>query len=249
MEKRIVTLIVVIATFVLAIEGIDLLRTDLDRDSFSYLLITGGNRLFWMMVIPCLALLFLYPPKQVLLEIGLQSDFLKAVKISGIATLPMLLGYSFHSNFQIVFSLQDLFLGAIAAALGEEVLFRGFLFSQLHRRVGLWFVVAAGANAVLFGIGHLYQGNNLSESLGVFAITLLGGLWFSWLLVRWAYNLWVPIGFHFLMNLYWSLFSAGDNAIGGIEANLYRVVTIGLSIWLTILWAPSKTYQFRVEDD
>jgi len=43
-------------------------------------------------------------------------------------------------------------------------------------------------------------------------------------------NLWVPIGLHLFMNLHWMLFSAGDNALGSIYANVFRAITITFTI-------------------
>lgn len=67
-------------------------------------------------------------------------------------------------------------------------------------------------------------------------VTAIGSLWFNWLYVEWNYNLWVPIGFHFLMNFYWGVLDMSNNALGGLEANLYHGLTIALSIILTIYW-------------
>jgi len=39
-----------------------------------------------------------------------------------------------------------------------------------------------------------------------------------------------------LMNLAWELFSVSDNALGGIYSNVFRFLTIGLVIILTVLY-------------
>jgi membrane protease YdiL (CAAX protease family) len=91
------------------------------------------------------------------------------------------------------------------------------LFGQLFRRVGLWFLPAAALSPLLFGIGHLYQGNGLLETAGAFLVTLIGGIWFSW-----------------------SAFEAGNSALGGIEANVYRLLTVAISIWLTLRWTQKQ---------
>jgi hypothetical protein len=85
----------------------------------------------------------------------------------------------------------------------------------------------------VFGIGHLYQGNDLLSALGAFGLTALGSLWFSWLLVAWD-SLWVPIGLHVLLNLYWELFTNDQTAVGDGLSNLFRGLVIALSIVLTL---------------
>ncbi len=236
MERKVITILVVLTTFVFANEGVSLLAWSGAREGSLYILFTASNRLFWLALVPVTALLLLYPARDLLAECGLSGDFKAATKIAAIATLPMLLGYGFAASFQLSLSLDSILLGAVVAAIAEEIYFRGFLFGQLYRRVGLWFVIAAGSSAILFGVAHLYQGEGLIETAGIFAVTLIGGLWFSWLYMRWNFNLWVPINFHLLMNLYWSSFEVGNNALGGLEANIYRIITIGLSIWLTLRW-------------
>ena len=89
-------------------------------------------------------------------------------------------------------------------------------------------------SAIFFGIGHLYQGNGWAQTAGIFAVTFAGALWFSWLYKAWDNNLWVPIGLHFLMNLYWSIFQVGDNALGGMLPNVFRAATIAITVWLTL---------------
>ncbi len=238
MEKRLLAAIIVIATFLLANQGVRLLAFEGDRSAWQYIGLTLLNQSFWYVGVPLVSLLLLHKPGKILREIGLQSNFIVAAKISLISTIPMFLGYGIAAKFQFVLSWNSFLLGAVMAAIGEEVIFRGFLFGQLHRRVGLWFIVAASASAILFGMGHLYQGAELLEMAGVFAVTAIGGIWFSWLFKRWQYNLWVPINFHLLMNLYWSVFEAGSNALGGVEANVYRLLTILISIGLTLWLAP-----------
>ncbi len=61
-----------------------------------------------------------------------------------------------------------------------------------------------------------------------------GAAWFAWLYVEWRNNLWLPIGLHILMNLYWALFDIESNALGGVWANVFRGLTIALSIIYTL---------------
>ncbi|HPR61515.1 MAG TPA: hypothetical protein PLF35_11245, partial [Prolixibacteraceae bacterium] len=60
--------------------------------------------------------------------------------------------------------------------------------------------------------------------------------WFAWLYVEWENNLWVPIFLHIFMNFSWIFFEVGSNALGGVFINIFRAVTIALTILITILY-------------
>ena len=233
MEKKIVIALFVIAAFILSKNGWPLIGYE-GSGEWGRILISLLNRSFWYLLLPCLVLAFLYRPKHVSEELGVQKGAREGWQLAFWATLPMLLGYGFMANFNVSWSWSTVILSCAMAALGEEVLYRGFFFGQLHRRVGLPFVLAAGASAIFFGIGHLYQGNGWAQTAGIFAVTFAGALWFSWLYKSWDNNLWVPIGLHFLMNLYWSIFQVGDNALGGMLPNVFRAATIAITVWLTL---------------
>ncbi len=240
MDKKLLTAALVCGGFILAVTGADFISYWGDRDSPGFLIFTFFNRLFWLAGVPSLVLWILYPWRQIWTELGIATRLPEALKIGFLATSPMLVGYAFAADFRLELDLESILFGALLAGIGEEVCFRGFLFGQLYRRVGLWFPIAAGSSALIFGLAHIYQGNSATEAAGVFAVTLAGGVWFSWLFMRWRFNLWVPIVFHVLMNLYWSAFNVGENALGGLEANIYRVAVIALSLVITIWWGPPK---------
>lgn len=67
------------------------------------------------------------------------------------------------------------------------------------------------------------------------AITALGSVLFSWLFLRWGFNLWVPFWVHALMNLWWDLFAVDETALGGGLANAARILSVLLAIALTLL--------------
>ena len=83
-------------------------------------------------------------------------------------------------------------------------------FRQIHARekVVVW------PSALLFGYGHVEQGESLQEMAGLFFLTAAGGVTFAWLVYRWQ-NLWVAVALHICMNLWWELFSVAKSAIGG----------------------------------
>lgn len=127
-----------------------------------------------------------------------------------------------------------LFRSAILPGIAEELLFRAFLFGFLYRFAGWGFLPAALLSSAVFGAEHLYQGSSVHEALTILVLTGIGGLWWSWLLVEWRWNLWVPIAFHVLLNAYWSAFDVADNALGGALEIGLRLACIALSIVVTI---------------
>jgi len=130
---------------------------------------------------------------------------------------------------------------SLFASLGEEILFRGFLFGHLYKHAKWGIVAAEFIEALVFGLLHLNQKHHsLGEAFGIFAIIFSGGLWFAWLYTEWNYNLWVPIFLHFLMNATWTLFDVSGNALGGIIANILRLLIVFLSIYLTVKIARKK---------
>ena len=80
------------------------------------------------------------------------------------------------------------------------------------------------------------------ELAGILAITGVGSLISCWLFMRWQYNLWVVVGLHCGMNLWWEVFAVDDTALGGWLANGARLLTIACAILLTIFkdrfWPP-----------
>jgi membrane protease YdiL (CAAX protease family) len=131
----------------------------------------------------------------------------------------------------------ELMRSAILPGIAEELLFRAFLFGFLFRFAGWGFLPAALLSALVFGIEHLYQARDPLEALGVFLVTGLGGLWWSWLLVEWRWNVWVPIAFHVLLNGYFVMFDAADNAMGGAMFVLVRLACLLVSVAVTIVIA------------
>lgn len=107
---------------------------------------------------------------------------------------------------------------------------------------GLGFWLSALLPSALFALAQVYQSNDLSELLGIVAITGSGGLLFCWVFMRWQDNLWPVFGLHAAMNLWWEVFAVDDTALGGWVANGARLLTIVLAVLLTIykdrIWKP-----------
>lgn len=242
MENRTVFSIWIIAAFLIAHYGYGWQQDlGLVPETWPYDLRRWLSQVIWPGVPVIITLLLLYGWKKLGVEFGLESKKLSSLLLPLIATLPMLLGYGFSADWQPNMTWSGFLHGCLLAAVMEELVYRGFLFGQLFRRGGWGFIPAGLIAALIFGSAHLYQGNDPTSLVGIFMVTAIGSLWFSWLYVEWNYNLWVPIGFHFLMNFYWGVFDMSNNALGGLEANLYRGLTIALSIILTIYWKKKQS--------
>ncbi|RDZ27248.1 CPBP family intramembrane glutamic endopeptidase [Lysobacter silvisoli] len=181
----------------------------------------------------------LFGPGQTLYSLGLAPDRWRIGLLAAVACTAILpLGYALIAPLSLTPQFGSAVLRqALLSGVGEELLYRAFLFGLLFRYAGWGFLPAALVSALYFGANHLYQGQGLADSAAIFALTALGGLWFSWLYVEWRWNLWLPIGLHVLMNLYWDLFAVSDTALGPMAANLLRFAVIGLSLALTLRYA------------
>ncbi|MEM1218954.1 MAG: type II CAAX endopeptidase family protein [Bacteroidota bacterium] len=235
MSKSIFLSIYTIAGFLLATYGQDILQhfgvlANPIRGIAPNLL----HYFIWYLLIPGIFVGLMHGWKKILYELGLQASVLRALRFALFCVAPMIIGGALLCKMDLHWSWTSFLFGSLLAGICEEVLYRGFLFGQLYRRASWPFVPAGLVSALIFGSMHLYQGETWQEALGVFGVTLAGGLWFSWLYVRWNYNLWVPIFLHLLMNLSWMVFSLGDNAMGSLWPNILRIGTIAISVYLTI---------------
>jgi len=78
-------------------------------------------------------------------------------------------------------------------AFGEEILFRGFLISQLIKLMGtsmIALVMNVVLNSIIFGLAHAYQGRS-----GVWSTGFIGACLCSCYILS-GYNLWLPIFVH-----------------------------------------------------
>lgn len=167
-------------------------------------------------------------------HLGLQSGILRGMAIGIIFTLPMLIGGVFQYGLTDNISVPNMIAKAVFDPFFEELVFRGYFFGLLFRNTKLGFIPSILVCSLIFASGHLYQSQDPVTLLGIFTTTFLGSILFAWLYVEWNYNLWVPIFTHLLMNLCWHIFSVSDNALGTMSANIFRGLTIALSIILTL---------------
>ena len=112
-----------------------------------------------------------------------------------------------------------------AAAVTEEVMFRGLLFRLIERRGGTW--IALVSTSVLFGGMHLI--NPDATVWGAIAIVIEAGGTFGAAYAA-TRNLWVPIGLHFGWNFAESAIFGTEVSGNGANEGLLHGVTSGPAI-------------------
>ena len=165
--------------------------------------------------------------------LGLRENLLKSLKPAAIAVIPLYAVFAFTMPLPQSWAFGGILYLAVISPIAEEIVFRGFVFGFL-RRFGWNFWFAAIIPALVFASLHLRADFDFSQAAGVFMITGIGALIFSWLYERWDNNLWVPIGVHVLMNLAWEIFNVGESAFAGWLPTTMQVTTLGVAILLTL---------------
>lgn len=233
MRRTIINSVIIVLVFTIAYFGKNVLHSFIPMPFSNFFLILSYSYFWW--IFPTLLVLgLLYGFKNVLINLGLNKGFQIGFVFSFITVLPMFISSAVIGNFDNELDFKSFFQTTVCAGFFEEYLFRGFLFGILFRKLKWGFIPASILGALIFGLGHIYQGSTPIETLGVFAITSVGAIWFAWLYIEWNANLWVPIFLHTFMNVSWLLFDVSNNALGGIYTNLFRAITIALTIIITI---------------
>ena len=103
-----------------------------------------------------------------------------------------------YSSFKIIENnpqqyIKWLFNMWISAAIGEELLFRGFAFSQFRKIFGEKKILLVFLSAIMFSLPHLYQG------ISGLVMTFLFGLAFGFLYIKFN-NIWINIIVHGLID-------------------------------------------------
>jgi uncharacterized protein len=236
MKNRILTSVFTIGCFLIAYYSFDIIKylglmPDVSRD-----IRTNAYQIFAFGLFPTLIIGFRYGFRHIISELGLESNKIGiGCFVAFICTLPMSIGYGFLANFNGSITLIGALSTAVIAPICEEILFRGFLFRQLYHYAGWKLLLATTVDGAIFGFMHISQGHSPMEALGVFGITFAGGIFFSWVYLEWGYNLWVTIFLHSFMNLSWHYFDMADNALGGKWANIFRLITVLLTVFVTIM--------------
>jgi membrane protease YdiL (CAAX protease family) len=126
--------------------------------------------------------------------------------------LPLSTGAAFFekvpSSEHILPSLAFVSVILLFGAFGEEMLFHGYAFQLLVRRMGAFATILPAA--VIFGLAHA---DNPSANLAGICNTMLWGLLFGYAYLRTS-ALWLPIGLHFGWNVALPLFGANLSGFG-----------------------------------
>ena len=209
-----------------------------DPEGLAYLFALTVYRWLPYLVGPLVVVALLFGWRRAPEALGLNRPVGKALLLGILVTAMLPITYISMTPFIIPEDVtRQVLQFSVLPGIGEEILYRAFLFGLLFRFVGIGFLPAALLGAVIFGAGHMAQGGDAGEAVGIFLITASGGLWFAWLYVEWNYNIWVPAAFHTLMNFWWLFFDISDNAAGPAYANAARFAVILSSIILTVLAA------------
>lgn len=244
MKRQLINSILIVLTFLIAFYGKNILNyyvsiyfsTTFTKLLYSYL---------WWILPTTMILSVLFGFKNLGENIGLRNGLLTGFLFSVITVLPMIVSSAIIGKIDDNLDFGNLLHKTLIAGTFEEYLFRGFLFGILFRKLKWGFIPASLLGALIFGFGHIYQGSTLLETVGIFAITSVGAIWFSWLYIEWNENLWVPIFLHVLMNLSWTLFEVSSNALGGIYTNIFRATTIVLTIIITIRYHKKRGLKIK----
>lgn len=151
------------------------------------------------------------------LLLGLAGGLASGFAVTG---LPALVGMaSLHADAEARFqpgSLLFVMLVMVFGAMGEEMLFHGYAFQLLLRKMGAFQTLLPVG--VLFAAAHA---NNLSANWLSFFNTFLWGAFLGFCFLR-SGDLWLPFGVHLGWN--WSLPLLGANVSG------FKMVTTGLRL-------------------
>jgi len=180
--------------------------------------------------------IYLFSKGSFIESLGLKGNIIRGIVLGFLGALPMLLGYALSFKFNSEITVTKIFIGSICAGFFEELYYRGFLFGILYRNTKLGFFPSIILCALIFGSVHLYQSEEFGTMIGIFFTTFMGAGLFAWLYAEWNFNLWVPISLHLFMNLFWDLFDVSGNALGGLNANVFRIITIILVVLGTVLY-------------
>ena len=213
---------------------LDGLYFNLIRESINQVIKNGGISHILTYIISGLPLylgvILIHNKNKVAESLGLKGSFWQGCKISFLFTIPMFIGFALMFKLNSEINLDEFLIKVVAAAFFEELFFRSLLFGQVFRFTNMGFIPSVLFGALLFGFIHLYQSQEFNQSIRIFAVTFLGGILFAWVYAECNYNIWIPVFLHLFMNLAAIMFSATENALGGIYFNVFRTITVILVI-------------------
>lgn len=181
-------------------------------------------------------------PKELCSFLGLESNLIKGFLVAIVSVLPLYIVFPLIGTINPDLTFPLLVRKSFLPGFIEELLCRAFMFGLFFRYAKIGFLWATLFPAILFGLAHTYQGNDMVSSLAAFGVTFIGAVYFSWMYAAWNFNLWVPIGLHILMNAAWVIFNftGTEVAAGGLISNIVRVASIVLAIIITVYFHKKK---------
>lgn len=181
-------------------------------------------------------------PKEQGAFLGLESNIIKGFLVAIISVLPLYIVFPLIGTINPNLTIPLLVRKSVLPGFIEELICRAFMFGLFFRYAKIGFFWATLFPAIIFGLGHTYQGHDMISSLAAFGVTFIGAIYFSWMYAAWNFNLWVPIGLHMLMNAAWVIFNVTgtEDAAGGLISNIVRVASISLAIVITVYYHKKK---------
>lgn len=165
-----------------------------------------------------------------LIDFGIgMKGFLKGILASFVFCAPMFFILGIANGFNFIVSWELFFKDIFIAGFGEEFIYRAFLFGLLFYFSGWGFLSAGILSGFIFGLGHLYQANDIGSAIFIFLFTTGVSLGFSWFYYVWN-SLWMPVFLHGFMDLIWDSFKIEDNVTGSFWVNIARLSAVLLAV-------------------
>lgn len=197
-----------------------------------------------------LGLIFLHgsKPKYILKEIGALKKSIHPiiiVFIFSVAVIPLALVSQFCDCEHI--SLLGILI-VVGLTIEGELVYRGFILSQLFRRASWGFLPAISIYPVLFTVKELILTTHFFNSIFQFIYILIFTLWLSWIYIEWNDNLWLTLVLHLAFRVPAYLFEADFAEIDADFTVVYLIqsLIVLFSVFITVKYAHPKSKRFRI---
>jgi len=177
--------------------------------------------------------------QEITCELGLTASPLPALAFALVASSPMLVGFAVTRGVTPHMRTLPILFLTVLSPIVEEIEFRGLGVRNLQRGTGWPFWAIVWPQALLFGWGHVEQGQSFADMVGLMLLTGSGAVVFGWLVYRWQ-SLWFPIVLHVCMNLWWEVFSVSKTALGGWFPFVLQTVSILFAVGITLYWTKAQ---------
>ena len=197
---------------------------------YKILLCHGTTLMLCFLVSFCLAF---FSFKNMFEMLGLQKGLGIAFLLALLAALPLLLGMQYLHGFNMDASFADVWVHGIHPGYYEEILYRGFFIGVLVRYAKWPVLIPLVLSSLLFAMGHLYQANNITESVVVFCTAFGVGTGFYLFYKYTNWNLWFPLFLHSFMDTATRISNYEGNITMSLQDNIFRGATIILAIYIS----------------